>query len=121
MVCSTSNGSTSSTPCWRGAAPEIEALIIGRVIAGVGASGMYSGTLTYVSVISVDQEKPAYLVGSTAVWGVGSFLGPVARTFDCSILLVSVATGWRPFAASSVTWRWMSTSQHPALGFRHDY
>ncbi|KAF1841192.1 MFS general substrate transporter [Cucurbitaria berberidis CBS 394.84] len=74
-----------------GAAPNIEALIIGRVIAGVGGSGMYSGTLTYVSVLSNDQEKPAYLAGSTVVWGVGSVLGPVVGGV---------------FAASSATWRW---------------
>ncbi|KAK1597697.1 major facilitator superfamily transporter [Colletotrichum navitas] len=74
-----------------GAAPNIEALIIGRVIAGVGGSGMYSGTLTYVSVLSNDQEKPAYLAGSTVIWGVGSVLGPVIGG---------------AFAASSATWRW---------------
>lgn len=62
-----------------GAAPNIEALIIGRVIAGVGGSGMYSGTLTYVSVLCNDQEKPAYLAGSTVVWGIGSVLGPLVR------------------------------------------
>ncbi|KAI4959254.1 Efflux pump dep3 [Alternaria arbusti] len=60
-----------------GAAPNIEALIIGRVVAGVGGSGMYSGTLTYVSVLSDEKEKPAYLAGSTVVWGIGSVLGPV--------------------------------------------
>ncbi|KAG7430328.1 Efflux pump DEP3 [Fusarium oxysporum f. sp. raphani] len=60
-----------------GAAPNIQALIIGRVIAGIGGSGMYSGTLTYVSVLTNQQEKPAYLAGSTVVWGIGSVLGPV--------------------------------------------
>ncbi|WYZ36517.1 hypothetical protein EsH8_II_000023 [Colletotrichum jinshuiense] len=74
-----------------GGAPGIEALIIGRVIAGVGGCGMYSGTLTYVSVLSNDEEKPAYLAGSTVVWGVGSVLGPVVGG---------------AFAASSATWRW---------------
>ncbi|KAH6528397.1 efflux pump DEP3 [Parastagonospora nodorum] len=74
-----------------GAAPNIESLIIGRVIAGVGGSGMYSGTLTYVSVLSNNQEKPAYLAGSTVVWGIGSVLGPVIGG---------------AFAASSATWRW---------------
>ncbi|KXH27269.1 major facilitator superfamily transporter [Colletotrichum simmondsii] len=74
-----------------GAAPNIEALIIGRVIAGVGGSGMYSGTLTYVSVLSNEQEKPAYLAGSTVIWGVGSVLGPVVGG---------------AFAASSASWRW---------------
>ncbi|KAK7757294.1 Efflux pump dep3 [Diatrype stigma] len=60
-----------------GAAPTIQSLIVGRVVAGVGGSGMYSGTLTYVSVLTNDKEKPAYLAGSTVVWGIGSVLGPV--------------------------------------------
>jgi len=63
-----------------GAAPNIQALIIGRVIAGIGGSGMYSGTLTYVSVLTNQQEKPAYLAGSTVVWGIGSVLGPVVSS-----------------------------------------
>jgi MFS family permease len=78
-----------------GAAPNIEALIIGRVIAGVGGSGMYSGTLTYISVLCNSQEKPAYLAGSTVVWGIGSVLGPVVGG---------------AFAMSSATWRWVCIS-----------
>ncbi|RKL44843.1 hypothetical protein BFJ72_g3494 [Fusarium proliferatum] len=74
-----------------GAAPNIQALIIGRAIAGVGGSGMYSGTLTYVSVLTNEQEKPAYLAGSTVVWGIGSVLGPVVGG---------------AFATRSATWRW---------------
>jgi MFS family permease len=74
-----------------GATPNMTALIIGRVVAGIGGSGMYSGTLTYVSVLSNDQEKPAYLAGSTVVWGIGSVLGPVVGG---------------AFAASPATWRW---------------
>ncbi|CVK91301.1 probable DHA14-like major facilitator; ABC transporter [Fusarium mangiferae] len=74
-----------------GAAPNIQALIIGRVIAGIGGSGMYSGTLTYVSVLTNEQEKPTYLAGSTVVWGIGSVLGPVVGG---------------AFATSNATWRW---------------
>ncbi|CAG9953673.1 unnamed protein product, partial [Clonostachys rosea f. rosea IK726] len=74
-----------------GAAPTMDALIIGRVVAGVGGSGMYSGTLTYVSVLTSPQEKPAYLAGSTVVWGIGSVLGPVVGG---------------AFAESAATWRW---------------
>ncbi|CAH0051260.1 unnamed protein product, partial [Clonostachys solani] len=74
-----------------GAAPTMDALIIGRVVAGVGGSGMYSGTLTYVSVLTSPHEKPAYLAGSTVVWGIGSVLGPVVGG---------------AFAESAATWRW---------------
>jgi MFS family permease len=96
-----------------GAAPDIESLIIGRVIAGVGGSGMYSGTLTYVSVLSNDQEKPAYLAGSTVVWGIGNVLGPVVRTLNCSIPLAACLFGGNRLAAPL-------TLQSPTVGFRHE-
>ena len=60
-----------------GAAPDMNALIVGRIVAGVGGSGLYSGTLTYVSVLTNPREKPAYIAGSTVMWGLGSVLGPV--------------------------------------------
>lgn len=63
-----------------GAAPDVNALIIGRVIAGIGGSGMYSGTLTYVSISTSMEERTAYLAGSTVVWGLGSVLGPVVSS-----------------------------------------
>jgi MFS family permease len=69
-----------------GAAPNIQALIVGRVIAGIGGSGMYSGTLTYVSVLTNEQEKPAYLAGSTVVWGIGSVLGPVVSSLSHHVI-----------------------------------
>ncbi|KAH7390153.1 MFS transporter [Cadophora sp. MPI-SDFR-AT-0126] len=74
-----------------GAAPRMNILVVGRVIAGVGGSGMYSGTLTYVSFLTTAKERPAYLAGSTVVWGIGSVLGPVLGG---------------AFAISSATWRW---------------
>lgn len=60
-----------------GAAPNMISLVIGRVIAGVGGSGMYSGTLSFVAMLTSIQERPIYMAGSTVVWGVGSVLGPV--------------------------------------------
>ncbi|RSL95403.1 hypothetical protein CEP52_012072 [Fusarium oligoseptatum] len=74
-----------------GAAPNMNAMILGRVIAGVGGSGMYSGTLTYVSVCTTMKEKALYMAGSTVVWGIGTVLGPVVGG---------------AFAESSATWRW---------------
>ncbi|RJE26387.1 Major Facilitator Superfamily [Aspergillus sclerotialis] len=35
-----------------GAAPNMISLVIGRVIAGVGGSGMYSGTLSFVAMLT---------------------------------------------------------------------
>ncbi|KAL6355620.1 hypothetical protein LRP88_11223 [Fusarium phalaenopsidis] len=74
-----------------GAAPNMNAMILGRVIAGVGGSGMYSGTLTYVSVCTTMKERASYMAGSTVVWGIGTVLGPVVGG---------------AFAESSATWRW---------------
>lgn len=60
-----------------GASPSMEAMILGRVIAGVGGAGMYAGTLTYVSVCTSMKERATYMAGSTVIWGVGTVLGPV--------------------------------------------
>ncbi|KAI1863462.1 uncharacterized protein JN550_009573 [Neoarthrinium moseri] len=74
-----------------GAAPTMDVLVVGRIIAGVGGSGMYSGTLSYVSILANEKEKPVYVAGSTDLWGIGSVLGSVVG---------------RVFAASPPTWRW---------------
>lgn len=60
-----------------GAAPSVTALIIGRVLAGVGGSGMYSGCLTYISVMTSNLERPMYMAGIAVAWGAGTVLGPV--------------------------------------------
>lgn len=44
-----------------GAAPSIDAFIIGRVIAGAGGNGMYLGVMTLLSVNTNDKERPMYL------------------------------------------------------------
>lgn len=74
-----------------GAAPNMAALIIGRVIAGIGGSGLYVGALTYISVLTTTIERPIYLAGVMTVWGVGNVLGPIVGG---------------SLAESSATWRW---------------
>ncbi|KAI5805836.1 MFS drug efflux transporter [Geopyxis carbonaria] len=74
-----------------GAAPTMNALIIGRVIAGGGGAGMYLGVLTLLSVSTTVQERPSY-IGLTAIsWGLGTVTGP------------AIGGG---FAESAATWRW---------------
>ncbi|KUL81821.1 hypothetical protein ZTR_09062 [Talaromyces verruculosus] len=68
------------------------ALVVGRVIAGVGGSGMYSGTLSFVAMLTSLKERPIYMAGSTVIWGIGSVLGLVV--------------GRAAFGDSSATWRW---------------
>lgn len=74
-----------------GAAPNMNALIVGRVIAGAGGAGMYLGVLNYVAVFTSLRERSLYsgLIGF--IWGIGTIVGPV------------VGGG---FASSSATWRW---------------
>lgn len=74
-----------------GGAPNIEAFIIGRAIAGVGGCGMYLGLLTLLSVSTTNTERPRYLSLTGLIWGIGTVLGPV----------VGGALG-----DSAATWRW---------------
>ncbi|KAJ5456704.1 Major facilitator superfamily domaingeneral substrate transporter [Penicillium desertorum] len=74
-----------------GGAPNMNAMIIGRAMAGAGGSGMYFGVLTQLSVNTTVSERPFY-IGLTAVsWGIGTVTGP--------------AIGGA-FAESAATWRW---------------
>ncbi|KAK8091237.1 Major facilitator superfamily domain- general substrate transporter [Apiospora phragmitis] len=74
-----------------GAAPTMDALIVGRAIAGVGGCGMYLGSLSFLSVATTPKERPMYLSLVTPVWGLGTVLGPIVGG---------------AFADSAVGWRW---------------
>ena len=74
-----------------GASPNLSALIVGRAIAGIGGSGLYSGCLTYLSVTTTERERPTYISFVGIVWGVGTVLGPIVGG---------------AFAQSEATWRW---------------
>ncbi|KAI4232034.1 MAG: hypothetical protein LQ349_005244 [Xanthoria aureola] len=74
-----------------GGANTMNALIVGRAIAGVGGCGMYVGCLTYLSITTSMQERPVYMGSTGLIWGVGTVLGPVVGG---------------AFADSSATWRW---------------
>ena len=74
-----------------GGAPNINAFIVGRAIAGVGGCGMYLGLLTLLSVTTSNTERPKYLSLTGFIWGIGTVLGPV----------VGGSLG-----ESAATWRW---------------
>ncbi|KAH6866266.1 putative efflux pump antibiotic resistance protein [Thelonectria olida] len=74
-----------------GAAPTMDALIVGRVFAGVGGNGIFLGILNYFSLITADTERGRYISGMGVTWGIGAVLGPVVGG---------------AFATSSATWRW---------------
>ncbi|KAF2216896.1 hypothetical protein CERZMDRAFT_92969 [Cercospora zeae-maydis SCOH1-5] len=60
-----------------GAAPNMDAMIVGRVFLGAAGSGMYFGVLNLLSVYTEDKERPIYLSLVGFIWGIGTVLGPV--------------------------------------------
>lgn len=74
-----------------GAAPNMNTIIIGRVIAGMGGTGIYLGCLNYFSSLTTQKERGTYITLSGFCWGIGPVLGPVV---GCVISI------------SSATWRW---------------
>lgn len=67
-------------------------VIGGRVLAGVGGSGIYVGTLNIVSALTRPDERNQYLTLVGMAWSLGTILGP----------LVGGALADSPTA----TWRW---------------
>ncbi len=74
-----------------GAAPSMGALVVGRIIAGAGGTGMYLGALTQFSALTTVKERGTYITGIAFNWGIGSVLGPVIGG---------------AFSVSRATWRW---------------
>ncbi|KAK0616591.1 major facilitator superfamily transporter [Immersiella caudata] len=60
-----------------GAAPSMDAMIVGRVLLGVSGSAIYCGILFLVTVLCEEGERGLYISLAGAVWGVGTVLGPV--------------------------------------------
>ena len=75
-----------------GGAPNMDALIVGRVSAGAGGAGMYLGVLNILAINTTLRERPIYMGLTGLVWGAGCILGPVIGG---------------AFADSSATWRWV--------------
>ncbi|KAH7400979.1 putative HC-toxin efflux carrier [Phaeosphaeria sp. MPI-PUGE-AT-0046c] len=74
-----------------GAAPSMNVLILGRVIAGIGGAGQYIGCMTIISTTTTMSERPVYISLTGFGWGLGTVLGPVIGG---------------AFAQSSAGWRW---------------
>lgn len=74
-----------------GGAPTMSALIVGRVIAGAGGSGIYLGSLQYYAVMTEEKERGFYMSLIGVFWGLGAVLGPVIGG---------------AFSVSAATWRW---------------
>ncbi|ORY69603.1 major facilitator superfamily transporter [Pseudomassariella vexata] len=72
-----------------GAAPNMTAMIIGRVFLGVSGSAIYCGILYLITVLCEERERGLYVSLAGLVWGVGTVLGPVVGG-----------------AFEKVSWRW---------------
>ncbi|RHZ58263.1 hypothetical protein CDV55_103096 [Aspergillus turcosus] len=77
-----------STVC--GAAPSSDAFIVGRAIAGLGASGIFQGAMVIVAYSVEPRKRPMYNGIFGSIYGVSSIIGP---------LLGGAFT-------SHVSWRW---------------
>ena len=72
-------------------APNITALIVGRVIAGAGGGGIYLELLNYFTVMTTKKKRGFYMSLVEVFWGLGAILGPVIGG---------------AFSVSAATWRW---------------
>ncbi|KAH6651611.1 putative MFS transporter, partial [Truncatella angustata] len=74
-----------------GAAPTMDALIVGRVWAGAGGAGMYLGNLNMIQLMTTPHERSIYMSCIVLVYGTGAILGPVLG----GSLADSSSDGWR--------------------------
>lgn len=102
-----------------GAAPNMDALIVGRCICGVGGAGLYVGVFTLIAATTTMAERPLYVSGTGLTWGLGTVLGPVVGG-----ALEQSAVGWRfAFyinlfigAACTPAWLFLLPSKDPRPG-----
>jgi MFS family permease len=71
------------------AAPSSKALIIGRVVTGIGGAGVPPGAFILINFLVPIQDRPKYIGSLGSVFGVTSILGPILGGY-----------------LTSVTWRW---------------
>ncbi|KAI1175440.1 major facilitator superfamily domain-containing protein [Nemania sp. FL0916] len=74
-----------------GGAPNIDALIVGRALCGIGGAGLYVGCMTLIAMTTTMTERPVYISLTGLTWGLGIVLGPVIGG---------------AFSQSAVGWRW---------------
>lgn len=67
------------------------ALIVGTVIAGVGGTVIFLGSLNYMTVLTPSKVRGIYVTGVGFFWGVGCIFGPIVGG---------------SLSDSSATWRW---------------
>lgn len=84
-----------------GVAPNSNALIVGRAITGMGASGVIAGCYTVAAFAVRPKQRPAFTGALAATYGIGSSIAPVIGGA----------------LADKVTWRWCFYINLPIGGF----
>ncbi|KAL2840419.1 major facilitator superfamily domain-containing protein [Aspergillus pseudoustus] len=85
-----------------GAAPNISAVIIGRIIMGVSGAIIYQSNLTYIAVFAPPAQSPRLFGMMSAIWATGLVIGgPIGS---------ALATN------DSTTWRWAFYMNLPFVG-----
>ncbi|KAL4803390.1 major facilitator superfamily domain-containing protein [Aspergillus unguis] len=85
-----------------GAAPNIQAVIVGRIIMGVAGAIVYQSNLTFVAVFATPAETPRLFGLLSAVWAIGLVIGgPIGSALA---------------ANHHTTWRWAFYMNLPWVG-----
>ncbi|KAI1877339.1 hypothetical protein JX265_003347 [Neoarthrinium moseri] len=80
-------------------APSSNALIVGRVITGIGGAGIGPGSFLLITYLVPLSSRPKYLGALGSVFGISSAIGPVLGGY-----------------LTSITWRWCFWINVPAGG-----
>jgi MFS family permease len=67
------------------AAPNSIALIVGRVISGIGGAGVTPGAFLLITFLLPLQARPIYIGALGSVFGITSILGPIAGGYLTSV------------------------------------
>ncbi|MCJ1421361.1 hypothetical protein MMC32_007724 [Xylographa parallela] len=74
-----------------GAAPSSVAFILGRALGGIGAAGIFAGSIVCIIYAVPLEKRPRFQGFFGAIFGISSIIGPIAGG---------------GFTASNLTWRW---------------
>ena len=60
-----------------GAAPTLDALIVGRVVCGFGGTGFVLSVMNIIAVLTTQKERALYVSLAGSAWAIGAIIGPV--------------------------------------------